>query len=90
MLSRIIWGLIIVVAGACLVIYTEAIMSFSGRLDWAESWLGVYGGSRLGYKLVGILAIIIGFLMTTGLLGPVVLWLFGGLFRGFAPTTTSA
>lgn len=74
------------VVGALLVIYTEAIMSFAGRIDWAESWLGVYGGSRIGYKLIGIMAIVIGFLMATGLLGPVVLWLFGGLFRGFAGT----
>lgn len=73
--------MIITSAGALMVIYTEAILSFSGRMDWADKWLGVYGGTRLGYKLIGIAAITIGFLMMTGLLGPVVLWLFGGLFR---------
>ena len=85
MLQNFFLGLIIAGAGASLVIYTEAIMSFTGRIDWADRWLGVYGGSRLGIKLVGIAAIIIGFLLATGLLGPIVLKLFEGLFSGFAP-----
>jgi hypothetical protein len=85
MVSRIIWGLVIAGAGTALVLYTEAIMSFAGRMDWADSVFGIFGGSRLGYKLVGILAIIVGFLYATGLLGPAMIWFFGGFFQGAGP-----
>ncbi|PJE76202.1 hypothetical protein COV04_00740 [Candidatus Uhrbacteria bacterium CG10_big_fil_rev_8_21_14_0_10_48_11] len=83
------WGLVIVVLGTLLVLYTESILSFAGSMGWAESWLRFYGGSRLGYKLVGIIAIIIGLLMMTGLVGNVVLWLFGGLFGSFGTVPVS-
>ena len=84
-MARIIWGLIITAVGTGIVIYTEPIFSFFGAVDWAERWIPFYGGSRLSYKLLGILLVIIGLMMITGLLGPVILWLFGGLFSGFAP-----
>ncbi|MFA5954374.1 MAG: hypothetical protein WC817_02470 [Patescibacteria group bacterium] len=83
------WGLVIAVLGTLLIIYTEAVLSFAGSIGWAESWLRFYGGSRLGYKLVGIIAIIVGLLMMTGLIGDVVLGLFGGLFRSFGPVPVS-
>ncbi|OGL59660.1 hypothetical protein A3H10_02915 [Candidatus Uhrbacteria bacterium RIFCSPLOWO2_12_FULL_46_10] len=86
-MSRILWGLIITAAGAGIVIYTEPIFSFFGSVDWAEQWIPFYGGSRLSYKLFGILLVVIGLMMLTGLLGPVILWLFGGLFSGFTPPT---
>ncbi|MFA7286409.1 MAG: hypothetical protein WC052_01975 [Patescibacteria group bacterium] len=80
---QIIWGLIITTIGALIVVYTEKILTFAGSMGWAEQWLRFYGGSRLGYKLVGVAAIIIGLLMVTGLIGNVLLGLFGGLFAGF-------
>jgi len=80
---RILWGLIITTIGALIVVYTEKILAFAGSMGWAEHWLRFYGGSRLGYKLLGIGAIIIGLLMVTGLIGNVLLGLFGGLFAGF-------
>ena len=86
MLARIIWGFVIAAAGAILVIYTDAILANFGSMDWAEQWIHFYGGSRLAYKLIGLAAIAIGFMMVTGLLGPVILWLFGGLFSGFSRT----
>ena len=89
-MARIIWGLLITGAGAAIVIYTESVFSFFGSIDWAESWIPFYGGSRMGYKLLGVLLIIIGLLMMTGLLGSVVMWLFGGLFSGFVPSLPSS
>ena len=86
MLSRIILGLIVAAAGTAIVIYTESILSFFGSMDWADKWFGVYGGSRLGYKFIGILFIAIGFMIVTNLFGTVLLALFGGLFRGVATT----
>lgn len=89
MFQNIVLGFIITAVGACMVIYTEPIMSFTGRIDWADRWLGVYGGSRLGIKLIGVGAAVFGFLLMTGLLGPIVLSLFGGLFKGFAPAPSN-
>ena len=89
-MSRIIWGLIITAAGAGIVIYTESVFSAFGSIDWAEQWIPFYGGSRMGYKLVGILLVVIGLLMITGLLGPIIMWLFGGLFKGFVPSIPSS
>ena len=95
-MARIFWGLIITAAGAGIVIYTESVFSAFGSMDWAEEWIPFYGGSRMSYKLLGILfiikiesQIIIGLMMITGLLGSVVMWLFGGLFSGFAPSVPS-
>jgi hypothetical protein len=84
-MKNFIIGLLIAAGGSLMVIYTDALLSFSGRIDMAEDWLRMFGGSRLAYKLIGIIAIIVGFLMATGQLGPVVIWLFGGLFTGFQP-----
>jgi hypothetical protein len=86
-MSRIVAGFLIAATGAAIVIYTETILSNFGAMEWAERWIPFYGGSRLAYKVIGILAIAIGFMMVTGLLGPVILALFGGLFSGLGPVT---
>jgi hypothetical protein len=39
---------------------------YFGSIAWAEEHLGSSGGSRLMYKLVGIVFIFIGFLLITG------------------------
>ncbi|MBU2566830.1 hypothetical protein KKG46_04720 [Patescibacteria group bacterium] len=62
MFTRIIIGLVLVVFGAILVIKTNGFMDFFGSMDWADRYLGG-GGSRLMYKLLGILASIIGFMV---------------------------
>lgn len=85
MVQNFFIGILIAAAGTAIVIYTESILAFAGRMEWADKWFGVYGGSRLGYKFIGMLAIVVGLLLATGLLGPIVFWLFGGLFTGFAP-----
>lgn len=54
------------IIGLWLVVKTEWMMSNFGRIAWFEEKLGVEGGSRLGYKLVGLLFIIIGTIVMTG------------------------
>lgn len=78
-------GLLITLAGVAIIVYTEAILSFSGGLEWASKWLEYYGGSRLGYKLIGLVFVIVGLLMMTGLIGDVVLGIFADMFKGFEP-----
>ncbi|PKL72468.1 hypothetical protein CVV26_01420 [Candidatus Kuenenbacteria bacterium HGW-Kuenenbacteria-1] len=83
MFWSIVIGLLILVFGSLLVIKTEWFLQIVGRVDWAEKWLGVEGGTRLYYKLLGILFCIIGFLTMTGLLKSIVLNLVEPFFGGF-------
>ncbi len=50
---------------------TEWIIENFGKLPWPEEHLGSSGGTRLFYKLIGILLIILGFMAMTGLLGDI-------------------
>ncbi|NCB20627.1 MAG: hypothetical protein EOM88_01715 [Clostridia bacterium] len=59
-------GIIILAAGVILVIKTEWFLQNFGRISWFEKVLGTEGGSRLGYKLLGLLAITIGIILATG------------------------
>ncbi|MFA6255133.1 MAG: hypothetical protein WC675_03845 [Patescibacteria group bacterium] len=84
MLGRIILGLVIVVAGAVITIKAEWIYQNLGSIPTAEKYLGTEGGSRLAYKLIGILAAIVGFLVMTNMLGKILWAIFGSLFGGLA------
>ncbi len=66
---KFILGLIIIAAGVFFVWKTETMLRTFGRIGWAEEHMQIQGGSRMWYKLIGILAIIIGLLMVTGLAG---------------------
>ncbi len=70
----IIFGLILIVVGTLIVMKTEWLMQNFGRVEWFEKNLGAEGGSRLGYKLMGIVAIFAGLLFMTGLMGGFMTW----------------
>lgn len=77
-----LWSAIAVVAGSLIIVYTEWIVNSFGHVAWAEQHLSTEGGTRLFYKLLGMLIIIGAFLAITGALGDIV--------RGiFAPRTPS-
>jgi hypothetical protein len=59
-------GLLILSAGLGLTVKTEWFINNFGRIAWFEQKLGSEGGSRLGYKLVGLAAITIGIIVMTG------------------------
>ncbi len=80
MFGAIILGLILVVIGALITIFANKIYNAIGPIPWAEMHLGTEGGSRLMYKLIGILFCVIGFLIATGLIRNVVLAVFGRIF----------
>ena len=65
-MGQIIWGAVIIAAGAYLVIKTEWFINNFGRIAWFEEKLGSDGGSRLGYKLVGMTILILGIIIITG------------------------
>jgi len=63
---QIILGIIITAVGAALVLKTEWFLQTFGRVAWFDENLGAEGGSRLGYKLMGVLILFIGIILMTG------------------------
>ncbi|MEK7073070.1 MAG: hypothetical protein AAB974_01385 [Patescibacteria group bacterium] len=63
---RYILGILGIVLGMILVLKSEWFFTFFGRIDFADKYLGTEGGTRLMYKLVGILFVMISLLYMTG------------------------
>ncbi len=72
---NILTGLIIIVVGSIIVIKSEALLNSFGRIAFFEQHLGTSGGSRLGYKLIGMLVIFIGILIAVDLMGGFLEWI---------------
>lgn len=68
--------------GLLMIIRTDDVIGFFGRIGWAERHLGS-GGSFSLYKLLGVLLIVLAMLWITGLLDDLLLAPFGVLFGGF-------
>lgn len=71
---HILIGLVILIIGAFIVIKSETMMNAFGRIEFFERQLGGEGGSRLGYKLLGLLAIFIGMLIMTNMISGFLEW----------------
>lgn len=65
MWTRIIIGLVVIIVGFFMVWKTEAFYNFIGTVAWAEAHLS--GGTRQFLKLMGVLWILAGFLITFNL-----------------------
>lgn len=61
-------GLVMMIVGALIAIKSEAFLEFFGRIEFFEDKLATSGGSRLGYKLVGLIVFFLGMLTATGLI----------------------
>ena len=79
---KFIIGPLAIIVGIIFVIKTEWFIQNFGTSAWAEAKLGLNGGTRLMYKLIGVGMIIISFMGMTGLLGNIILSTLGGLFGG--------
>ncbi len=84
MITRIIIGLIIASIGAFITIKSGWFYQTFGPIPSADKYLGLEGGSRLAYKLIGIITSIIGFLIMTNMMKSILLSIFGRMFGGFA------
>jgi hypothetical protein len=82
---HILLGLIITIIGFLMVIKTESLLKSFGRIAFFERYLGVEGGSRLGYKLIGLLTIFIGTLIMTGMISGFLSWVLSPLLRYSQP-----
>jgi len=78
----ILIGLILAIIGFLLVWKTEWLIANFGRIDWADQHLGTEGGTRIFYKLGGIVIIFIGFAIMTGIMQPILLSVLTPLFGG--------
>ena len=67
-LIQIISVLIAAALGALAVIYTEWIVQNLGYNEWAEEKMSMWGGSRMLYKIIGVLVVLGGLLYAFDLL----------------------
>ena len=77
----IIVGLVMTVIGAAIAVYSEKMLNAFGSIAFFEKYLGTEGGSRLGYKLLGVLIFFLGVLVMTNLIQGFILWLLSPLLR---------
>lgn len=84
MFGQIFLGLLFVAIGYLLTWKANAFLGNFGRIAWFEQHLGTEGGSRLFYKLLGMLLIIFGLLYATGLAQGILRAIFNPLFSGIS------
>jgi cytochrome b len=68
-----------------MIINTEWLLNNFGRIAWFEEKLGTEGGSRLGYKLIGIIALFLGIILMTGSGNAFMQWLLSPLLQYSQP-----
>ena len=82
-MMRILLGLGISAIGLLITIYSEWMYQTFGPLNFGERFLiSSEGGSRLIYKLIGIMVTFVGFLIITNLHEAFLLWILGPLIPG--------
>ena len=67
-------GIIILIFGFVIIHKSEWILNNFGRISFFEERFATSGGSRLGYKLIGIIMLFIGFLFFTNMIGNFLEW----------------
>lgn len=65
-MGHVILGILITAAGVGMIMKTEWLVNNFGRIAWFEDKLGSEGGTRLGYKLIGIIVLFVGIVVMTG------------------------
>ena len=77
---RIFIGIIMIVLGTVLILKTPWFVQNFGSSAWAESKFGLSGGTRLMYKVVGLIFIFFGALLATNLIGGFLMATIGKIF----------
>lgn len=73
-------GILVILLGIVMIIWTEWFVQNFGASAWAEDKFGSSGGTRIMYKILGIIFIFGSLMVMTGMMGEVALAVFGGLF----------
>ncbi|HBU07056.1 MAG TPA: hypothetical protein DEB09_03145 [Candidatus Magasanikbacteria bacterium] len=79
-MGKYIIALLVITVGSFLIVKTEWFIQNFGTNAWAEEHMGSSGGSRLMYKLIGLAFIFLALMGVTGMLGEVIISVFGRLF----------
>lgn len=74
-------GLLVIGLGFLLIWKTEWLVNNFGRIEWAEQHLGTEGGTRVFYKLLGVILILFSFLVMSGFFNNILVSIFGGAFK---------
>jgi hypothetical protein len=77
----IILGLLLAASGFAIVAKSEWMLNNFGRIGFFEDHLGTEGGSRLGYKLIGMMVIFIGVMIATDLISGFLGWILSPLMQ---------
>lgn len=73
---KYVLGIVLIIAGFVITWKSDWLMNNFGRIAWAEEKLGMEGGTRLFYKLIGVTVIVFAFLYMTGAVQVMVGWVF--------------
>ena len=82
---HIIVGFIVIVIGFFVVAKSEWLLNNFGRMAFFDKYLGSEGGSRLGYKLIGLLVIFFGILILTNMIFNFLAWVLSPLLKYTMP-----
>lgn len=66
-MKQYIFGSLGLLLGVTLVLKTEIFLRTFGRIDWFEEHLANSGGSRAGYKIIGLMFVFFSLMALTGL-----------------------
>lgn len=78
-------GLVMLAVGALITVKSDKVLEMFGRSEFFETKLGSSGGSRLGYKLLGITIALLGILAMTGLIQGFMGWILSPLLKYSVP-----
>ncbi|OIP74902.1 MAG: hypothetical protein AUK06_02645 [Parcubacteria group bacterium CG2_30_36_18] len=76
------YAFLVIIFGFLLVRYSNWLVNNFGYIDSAEHYLGTYGGTRLMWKLIGVLFIVGALLVISGIMNNILISIFGRLGTG--------
>ena len=76
------YAFLVIIFGFLLVRYSNWLVNNFGYIDSAEHYLGTYGGTRLIWKLIGVLFIVGALLVISGIMNNILISIFGRLGTG--------
>lgn len=82
-IGQLIVGILVAGAGFVLVWQADWFLRNFGAVPFAEKHMQSEGGSRLFYKLIGIIIMLGGMMHATGLFGPFVGWIVKKMFGSY-------
>lgn len=82
---QVVVGLIMIALGFSMVYYANWTYNNLGAVAFFEKYLGA-GGTRLGYKLIGMLILFLGALSTFDLIDVFLFWVFAPVIKLMMPS----